>query len=575
MTYVALGPRGPRIALAVSKDLRIWDRLGLLHFAPIGDVDFDRCDNKDCVIFPLPVTDPAGRTAFALLHRPMYRVPRPDGTTEWVMPPGITDRRPSIWISYVPIERVERDIRELTRVSNHQLLAQPIGTWDHHHIGSGAPPILSEEGWLLYYHGVLDVAPAGLPATPGGLIYQSGVMLLDRDDPRHVLYRSSRPVLLPQEPGEQEGIVSNVVFPTAVDVRGQRVDVYYGAADARIAVATTQIAASTLLAPSAPAGADVARRVAVSGGRTEGDQPRADGVTTEGQEQREGGMGMRVKDIMTQTVDVAGLDTTLAEAAERMRAGDAGILPVQAGDELIGVVTDRDLALRAVAQGLDPKTATVREVMTAEVHYCFDDESLEEAAGKMEDNRVRHLVVLDRAKRLTGVVSLDDVAAWDRMRRRYERILVAVDGSRRAELVLASIEPLARTFGSRVILLRVVTPAHAPTSDTGAEGTTSANRPAAGADPTADDTAHFEATRYLTAVQQRLVAQGLTVESECPEGPASEMILRRARQLGADLIALTTHGRTGVDRLLLGSVAEDVVRRATCPVHLVRVHSGH
>jgi predicted GH43/DUF377 family glycosyl hydrolase len=167
MTYVALGPLGPRIALAVSKDLHTWDRLGPLHFEATGEVDFNRCDNKDCVIFPLPVTDPAGHAAFALLHRPIYRVPRPDGTAEWVLPPGVTDRRPSIWISYAPVDRVEQDVRELTRVYNHRLLAQPIGNWEHHHIGAGAPPILSEEGWLLYYHGVLGGTPAGIQAIPG------------------------------------------------------------------------------------------------------------------------------------------------------------------------------------------------------------------------------------------------------------------------------------------------------------------------------------------------------------------------------------------------------------------------
>jgi nucleotide-binding universal stress UspA family protein/CBS domain-containing protein len=302
---------------------------------------------------------------------------------------------------------------------------------------------------------------------------------------------------------------------------------------------------------------------------------------------------MQVKDVMVQTVEVVHPTATLDEAARRMREVDVGMLPVLDGAEVVGVVTDRDMAVRAIAEGLDPKSATVEEVMTPQVHHCFDDQSVEEAAGTMADTGLRRLVVLDRAMRLVGIVSLDDVAIAaenlalagetleqtasrpDRMRGRYERILVALDGSGLAERVFTSIEPLAQQFGSRVILLRVVTPAHAPIMAEGAQGTTSADRPANGADPTAGDTAHREATRYLTTLQQRLVAQGLTVESECPEGPASEMILRRARQLGADLIALTTHGRTGVDRLLLGSVAEDVVRRAPCPVHLVRVRSGH
>jgi nucleotide-binding universal stress UspA family protein len=84
-----------------------------------------------------------------------------------------------------------------------------------------------------------------------------------------------------------------------------------------------------------------------------------------------------------------------------------------------------------------------------------------------------------------------------------------------------------------------------------------------------------EAINYLLDVQQRLEAHGLTVEWESPEGLASEVILRRARQLGVDLIAVTTHGRTGVDRMLLGSVAEEVLRRAPCPVLLTRVQQTH
>jgi nucleotide-binding universal stress UspA family protein/CBS domain-containing protein len=301
---------------------------------------------------------------------------------------------------------------------------------------------------------------------------------------------------------------------------------------------------------------------------------------------------MQVKDIMTQTVEAVRPNATLNEAARRMHEVDAGMLPVLDGTVVVGVVTDRDLAVRAIAQGLDPKTATVEEVMTPQVRYCYDDQSVEEAAGMMADTGLRRLVVLDRTMRLTGIVSLDDVAISaenvalagetleqtvsrpDRMRGRYERILVALDGSGLAEHVFATIQPLAQQFGSRVILLRVVTPDHAPIIAEGVESDTSANPAAGDAVATADDTAYREATRYLTTVQQRLAAQGMTVESEYREGPASEMILRRARQLGADLIALTTHGRTGIDRLLLGSVAEDIVRRAPCPVLLVRVRGG-
>jgi beta-1,2-mannobiose phosphorylase / 1,2-beta-oligomannan phosphorylase len=259
MTYTALGPRGARIALAVSEDLHTWERLGLVNFEPGNGVDINHCDNKDCVIFPLPVMDPAGHEAFAILHRPILPPPTSDDGEQRAVPPDAASRHPSIWISYAPLDHVKRDVRGLTQVFNHQLLAHPMGAWEYHHIGSGAPPILSEEGWLLYYHGVLGAASTGMT-------YQTGVMLLDRYDPHRVIYRSARPVLGPQLSSEREGIVPNVVFPTAVDVRGQRIDVYYGAADERIAAATTRIEASVLLAPSAPPTAHSTRRVMVPTG---------------------------------------------------------------------------------------------------------------------------------------------------------------------------------------------------------------------------------------------------------------------------------------------------------------------
>lgn len=301
---------------------------------------------------------------------------------------------------------------------------------------------------------------------------------------------------------------------------------------------------------------------------------------------------MLIKDIMTTTVEVVSPSTTLADAADRMRGVDIGILPVLDADKVVGVVTDRDMTVRAIGQGLDPRTAMVGEVMTRQVRTCFEDESVEDAAEEMAECRLRRLVVLDRTQRLAGIVSLDDVATGaenpelagetlertasrsDRMHGRYERILVALDGSRLAERVLPSIEPLAQKFGSRVILLRVATPVYAPSATAVAAGVVSAKESSA-AGTTVREDLRRESMSYLATVQRRLEKAGLTVQSECPEGPPSEVILRCARRLGVDLIALTTHGRTGVDRLLLGSVAEDVIRQTPCPVHLVRVQSGH
>jgi predicted GH43/DUF377 family glycosyl hydrolase len=255
MAYTALGPLGPRIALAISKDLFTWKRLGLLRYEPSCWVDFNRYGNKDCVLFPLPVTDREGQPSFALLHRPTYLVHNHDGTVERVLPDGITDARPSIWISYTSVERARADIHNLVRVHDCELLAVPQEPWEQLKIGAGTPPVLTEAGWVLYYHGVSGTEPTTLTQHKD-VCYRAGVMLLDRDDPRQILYRSRQPVLQPAEPAERDGIVPNVVFPTAVDVRGQRLDVYYGAADTRIGVATTFLTTRVLLAPSAASSAE-------------------------------------------------------------------------------------------------------------------------------------------------------------------------------------------------------------------------------------------------------------------------------------------------------------------------------
>jgi CBS domain-containing protein len=113
---------------------------------------------------------------------------------------------------------------------------------------------------------------------------------------------------------------------------------------------------------------------------------------------------------MTRDVEVIRPDATLQEAAERMRSLDVGPLPVCDGDRLVGMVTDRDIAVRGTAAGKDPATTQVQEVMTPEIHYCFEDQRVEEAARMMQDLQVRRLVVLNRDKRLVGIVSLGDLA---------------------------------------------------------------------------------------------------------------------------------------------------------------------
>lgn len=119
---------------------------------------------------------------------------------------------------------------------------------------------------------------------------------------------------------------------------------------------------------------------------------------------------MNVKNIMTENVEVIAPDVPLEEAARRMRALDVGALPVCDGERLVGVLTDRDLAIRAVAEGQDPRVTLVGEAMTPEVAYCFEDQNTEEAERIMEKNQIRRLPVLDRDKRLVGIISLGDLA---------------------------------------------------------------------------------------------------------------------------------------------------------------------
>jgi len=119
---------------------------------------------------------------------------------------------------------------------------------------------------------------------------------------------------------------------------------------------------------------------------------------------------MQVKDIMTREVRCASPDETLQEAARKMKDLDVGPLPVCDNDRLAGMLTDRDITVRAVAEGRDPKTAKVREVMTEGVLACFEDDDVAEAARLMKEKQVRRLVVLSRDKRLAGIVSLGDLA---------------------------------------------------------------------------------------------------------------------------------------------------------------------
>ncbi|MDP9383511.1 MAG: glycosidase [Chloroflexota bacterium] len=233
MGYTAWGPTGPRVAIAVSHDLFSWRRLGLANFDPDPDpvygVDFDDYHNKDAAFFPRPVRAPNGVESIAMLHRPVY--------TEEDVPRGITDPRPSIWISYCPLQDVLYDLSALTGWRQHHALIDPDYPWEALRIGAGTQPVLTRHGWLLVYHGASGIIPSD-PSLPKDVHYSAGALVLDEVDPLRVLYRSPTPILEPATGEERVGIVDNVVFPEGADDRGDgRIDVYYGMADERIGVA--------------------------------------------------------------------------------------------------------------------------------------------------------------------------------------------------------------------------------------------------------------------------------------------------------------------------------------------------
>jgi CBS domain-containing protein len=119
---------------------------------------------------------------------------------------------------------------------------------------------------------------------------------------------------------------------------------------------------------------------------------------------------MIVSEVMSTAVFVASPDQTLTEAARSMADLDTGVLPVGEDDKLIGVVTDRDIVIRGVAEERDPHSTTLREVMSVGVCYCYDDEDVQDVAEQMAELQVRRLPVINREKNLVGIVSLGDLS---------------------------------------------------------------------------------------------------------------------------------------------------------------------
>ena len=193
ITYVCVSRHGPATALASTVDFRTFRRHGVL-FCP---------DNKDVVLFPEKIGG-----SYAAIHRPVC---------------GTAFTRPEPWIASSP---------DLIHWGSHEPLVIPEGDVRRGRAGAGAPPIRVAQGWLEIYHG--NIRPT-LPGEVGA--YYGAAILLDAEKPARVVKRSSEPFLVPEADFEVGGFVSNVVFPTGTAPAGDVVRVYYGAADAYVAVA--------------------------------------------------------------------------------------------------------------------------------------------------------------------------------------------------------------------------------------------------------------------------------------------------------------------------------------------------
>ncbi|MCA1371277.1 CBS domain-containing protein [Bradyrhizobium sp. BRP14] len=142
---------------------------------------------------------------------------------------------------------------------------------------------------------------------------------------------------------------------------------------------------------------------------------------------------MQINEIMTRKVDVIDPNTTIRDAARTMRADNIGVLPVGENDRLIGMVTDRDIAMRGVAEDKMAGNTTVRQVMSERIYYCFEDEDVDQAADAMAEHQVHRLPVLNRDKRLVGIVALADLArsGTDAVKRAVQGISEPTDQPRR------------------------------------------------------------------------------------------------------------------------------------------------
>lgn len=119
---------------------------------------------------------------------------------------------------------------------------------------------------------------------------------------------------------------------------------------------------------------------------------------------------MQVRNEMTRKIEIVNPETSVREVSQKMRDLNIGVLPVCDNSSLVGIVTDRDIAIRLAAEGKDPSATKVKEIMSPKVEWCFDDEEVEKVAAKMESKKIRRLPVINHDKKLVGMLSLGDLA---------------------------------------------------------------------------------------------------------------------------------------------------------------------
>ncbi|HEY5095559.1 MAG TPA: hypothetical protein VII69_10615 [Candidatus Eremiobacteraceae bacterium] len=229
MTYTAFGLRGPRVAIALSDDAYSWTRLGLMRFS---EEALNALDNKDAAFFPDPVYSPAGVLSFAAYHRPMLPFSvNGQAPVSTILELDAADRE-SMWIGYMPVEKVVADIGALAHAVENRKILHVGSQWGTLKNGAGTPPVRTQDGWISIFHAVDAVGEVGHESRS----YSAGIVMHDLRSPHKILYRSPQALFGPEMVEERIGIVDDVVFPSGLDpLNDGTFDIYYGAADFKIA----------------------------------------------------------------------------------------------------------------------------------------------------------------------------------------------------------------------------------------------------------------------------------------------------------------------------------------------------